>query len=152
MFKCSFFSPSVLSKLMNVDFHKHAKRHRTPLKTRKCVYETLCPQTIASKQNISQQEIGCKQSLPPAMFRSEPCKFVKNYFPSIKFPHAHFQYVCNIPTMHLKDILKALGGVDFFHKVSADLLYNVCTRRRSKCCTFVINKFSCTKRKNMSVI
>ena len=42
-----------------------------------------------------------------------PCKFVKNYFFSIKFLHAHLQYICNIPTMHLKDTLKALGGDDF---------------------------------------
>ena len=39
-------------------------------------------------------------SIPPAMCRSKPCKFVKNCIFSIKLLHAHLQYVCNIPTMH----------------------------------------------------
>ena len=52
-------------------------------------------------------------SIPPAISRSKLCKFVKKYFFSIKLLHAHLQYVCNIPTMHLKDTLKALGEVDF---------------------------------------
>ena len=52
-------------------------------------------------------------SIPPAMCISKPCKFVKNYFFSFKLLHAHLQYVCNIPTKHQKDTLKALGGVDF---------------------------------------
>ena len=49
---------------------------------------------------------------PPQYADQNPVN-VKNYFFSIKLLHAHLQYVCNIPTMHLKDTLKALGGVDF---------------------------------------
>ena len=52
-------------------------------------------------------------SIPPAMCRSKPCKFVKKYFFSIKLLHAHLQYVCNIPAKYQMNILKALGGVDF---------------------------------------
>ena len=52
-------------------------------------------------------------SIPPAMCRSKPCKFVKNYFFSIKLLHAHLQYVCNIPAKYQMNILKALGIVDF---------------------------------------
>ena len=65
---------------------------------------------------------GCKNkklatskaySIPLAMCRSKPCKFVKNYFFSIKLLHAHLQYVCNTPAKYQMNILKALGGVDF---------------------------------------
>ena len=52
-------------------------------------------------------------SIPPAMCRSKSCKFVKNYFFSIKLLHALLQYVCNIPAKYQISILKALGGVDF---------------------------------------
>ena len=31
----------------------------------------------------------------------------------IKLLHAHVQYVCNIPAKYQKNILKALGEVDF---------------------------------------
>ena len=39
-------------------------------------------------------------SIPPARCRSKSCKFVKNYFFSIKLLHVHLQYVCNIPIMY----------------------------------------------------
>ena len=41
------------------------------------------------------------------------CKFVKNYFFIIIILHAHFQYVWNMSAKYWKEILKALGGVDF---------------------------------------
>ena len=44
---------------------------------------------------------------------SKFCKFVKNNFIGINLLHAHLQYVCNIPAKYQKNILKALGGVDF---------------------------------------
>ena len=40
------------------------------------------------------------------------CKFVKTYFFSIII-HAHLQYVWNMSAKYWKEILKALGGVDF---------------------------------------
>ena len=51
-------------------------------------------------------------SIPPQCVDQNPVNLSKLFF-SIKLLHAHFQYVCNIPTMHLKDTLKALIGVDF---------------------------------------
>ena len=41
------------------------------------------------------------------------CKFVKNHFFSIIIIHAHLQYVWNMSAKYWKEILKALGGVDF---------------------------------------
>ena len=41
------------------------------------------------------------------------CKFVKNEFFSIIILHAHLQYVRNMSAKYQKEILKALGGVDF---------------------------------------
>ena len=38
---------------------------------------------------------------------------VKNYFFSIIILHAHLQYVWNMSAKYWKEILKALGGVDF---------------------------------------
>ena len=38
---------------------------------------------------------------------------LKNNVLDIKLLHAHLQYVCNIPAKYQKNILKALGGVDF---------------------------------------
>ena len=37
----------------------------------------------------------------------------KNIFFSIIILHAHLQYVCNMSAKYGKEILKALGGVDF---------------------------------------
>ena len=41
------------------------------------------------------------------------CKFVKNYFFIIIILHAHLQYAWSMSAKYLKEILKALGGVDF---------------------------------------
>ena len=41
------------------------------------------------------------------------CKFVKNYFFSMKIIHAHLKYIWNKSTKNLKETLKALRGVDF---------------------------------------
>ena len=49
---------------------------------------------------------------PPQCADQNPLSLSKLFF-SIKILHAHFQNVCNIPTMYLKDTLKALRGVDF---------------------------------------
>ena len=49
---------------------------------------------------------------PPQCADQNPVILSKLFF-SIKLLHAHFQYVSNIPTMHLKDTLKVLRGVDF---------------------------------------
>ena len=39
------------------------------------------------------------------------CKCYVNMFYIIKRPHAHLQYVCNIPAKYPKDTLNATGGV-----------------------------------------
>ena len=41
------------------------------------------------------------------------CKFVKNYFFSMKIIHAHLKYIWNKSTKNLIETLKALRGVDF---------------------------------------
>ena len=41
------------------------------------------------------------------------CKFVKNYFFSMKIIQAHLKYIWNKSTKNLKETLKALRGVDF---------------------------------------
>ena len=83
-------------------------------------------------------------SIPPPIYRSKSCKFVKKYFFSIRLLHAHLQYVCNISTMHQKATLKALGGVDFTKKALLNY-YLICALDKnwlsSKCCKFVKNYF-----------
>ena len=37
---------------------------------------------------------------PPQYADQNPVNLSKIFFFSIKLPHAHLQYVCNIPTMH----------------------------------------------------
>ena len=80
-------------KALNVDYNKYLG----------------CPKIKENKKLAASKAY----SIPPAMCRSKPCKFVKNYFFSIKLLHAHLQYVCNIPAKYQMNILKALGGVDF---------------------------------------
>ena len=52
--------------------------------------------------------------------RSSIGEVKNNYCFIIKHPHAHLQYVCNIPAKGKKDAPKMLGGVAFTkHALSA---------------------------------
>ena len=101
---------------------------------------SICFQDIEQKLNsdVNKKLAASKAySIPPAICRSKPCKFVStvNHYsicaldenwPSskccifvkklifgIKLLHAHLQYVCNIPGKYQMNILKAEGPVDF---------------------------------------
>ena len=47
--------------------------------------------------------------------------YIKIIF-TIKFLHAHSQYVCNISTKYLKNTVKALGGVDYLKYALLEIL------------------------------
>ena len=47
------------------------------------------------------------------------CRFIKKII--IKTPNAHFEYVCNIFAMYLKDTPNTLGGVDFAKYALSDI-------------------------------
>ena len=53
----------------------------------------------------------------------KPCQFVKINFFSIKLPHAHLQYVCNISANCWKDPVKGLRGVDFTKYALSMVIY-----------------------------
>ena len=103
-------------------------------------------------------EIGCKQG-----FQNTPrkiiivykqwsrngyvekwCKFVKNNFFSIIIIHAHLQYVWNMSAKYWKEILKALGGVDFTnYALPTIIVYKQWSKNGyvKKCYKFVKNYF-----------
>ena len=82
---------------------------------------------------------------------SKCCKFVKNYFFSIKILHAHLQYVCKIPAKYKKDSLKSLGEVDFTNyaiSVQLQTSYSKITKWHNSCNTdpsapFFLQKMQC---------
>ena len=72
------------------------------------------------------------------------CKFVKNYFFIIIVLHAHLQYVWNMSAKYWKEILKALGGVDFTnYALPTIIVYKQWSKNGfvKKCCKFVKNYF-----------
>ena len=72
------------------------------------------------------------------------CKFVKNYFFSIIILPAHLQYVWNMSAKYWKEILKALGEVDFTnYELPIIIVYKQWSKNGyvEKCCKFVKNYF-----------
>ena len=88
------------------------------LPSTKVMFYWQCPTAFAAMATLSfriltRNWLQARLSVYPRKELMKFCKFVKNYFFSIKLLHAHLQYVCNIPTMLLKDTLKALVEVHF---------------------------------------